>query len=190
MEHLNATPLDPNPQMLFMWKAPLRPYKKRGKNVIRFYIALALLLSLIVFFFGDKVLLVPIWTILFLFYVFTITPPPEIENKITKFGIETAGMTIRWEVLSHYYFMKRFGFEVLTVVSHEPYSLHAYMVVPNEEVKKKIMAILSEHILFQEKPNRLFTDKMVDFFTKLIPDDEDTINTPASLSQTHAPVSP
>ena len=32
-------------------------------------------------------LLVPILTLLFLFYVLTITPPPEIENIITTFGI-------------------------------------------------------------------------------------------------------
>lgn len=191
MEQINHTPLDINPQMLFMWKAPLRPYKKRGKNILRFYIALALLLSLIVFFFGDRILLVPIWTLLFLFYVFTITPPPEVSNKLTKFGIETAGLTIRWELLSHFYFIKRFGYEVLTVVGHEPYFLHGYLVIPNQEVKKQVMEILSERLIYQEKPVRTFTDRMIDLFAKLVPDDdEDTINMPSSLSQRHAPASP
>ena len=72
-----------NPQRIFVWKAPLRAFKKRGKNIVRFYGALAFLLSLIVFFFGDKILLIPILTLLFLFYVLTITPPPEVENIIT-----------------------------------------------------------------------------------------------------------
>ncbi len=186
---INSTP-DANPQMLYSWKAPLRPYKKRSKNIIRFYVALALLLSMIVFFFGDKVLLVPIWVMLFLFYVLTITPPPEVENKFNKFGIETAGMTIRWELLSHFYFIKRFGYDVATVVTHEPYYLHAYMVMPDEIVKKKVMEILSEHLIFQEKPQRTFTDKLVDIFSKLVPDDEDTINTRAPLSQTQMQASP
>jgi hypothetical protein len=190
MEELNHTPLSSNPQLLYMWKAPLRPFKKRGKNILRFYIALALLLSLIVFFFGDRILLVPIWTLLFLFYVYTITPPPDVENKITKFGIETAGMTLRWEILSHFFFTKRFGYEVVTVVSHEPYYLHAYMVIPNAEVKRQVMVLLTKHLIYQEKPMQTFTDKMVDLFAKLVPDDEDTINTPASLSQTRAPASP
>src|SRR4051812_47741995 len=104
------TPIDPNnPQTLLAWKAPLRAYKKRSKSVIRFYLALAFLLSLIVFFLGDKILLIPIWTVLFLIYVLTITPSPEVENKVTRFGIENAGVTLRWEVLSHFYFAKRFG---------------------------------------------------------------------------------
>lgn len=160
-----------NPQLIFAWKAPLRPYKKRGGLVLRFYIAVALLLSLIVFFFGDKILLIPIWALLFLFYVLTITPPPEVENKITRFGIETAGITLRWEVLSHFYFRSRFGFQVLTIVSQPPYFYHAYLVIPNQEVKKSLMDLLSEHLIYQEKPQRSFTDKMVDWLSGLIPDD-------------------
>ncbi len=161
-----------NPQVVFSWKAPLRPYKKRSFMILRFYLAVALLLSLIVFFFGDKILLIPIWALLFLFYVLTITPPPEVENKITKFGIETAGITLRWEMLSHFYFTQRFGFFVLTIVGHAPYFYHVYMVATNEEIKKNLMTILSEHLIYQEKPQRAFTDKIVDWLSKLIPDEE------------------
>lgn len=162
-----------NPQVVFFWKAPLRPYKKRSRLVFRFYIAVALLLSLIVFFFGDKILLIPIWSLLFLFYVLTITPPPIVENKITKFGIETAGVTFRWEQLSHFYFKKRFGFYVLTLVGHAPYFYHAFLVVPDEELRKNLMLILSEHLVYQEKPMRSFTDKMIDWFAHLIPEDQE-----------------
>ena len=100
-----------NTQVIFSWKAPLRPYKKRPGSVLRFYLAVAFLLSLIVYFFGDTILFIPIWSVLFLFYALTISPPPEIENKITRFGLETAGITFRWESLSHFYFTRRFGFQ-------------------------------------------------------------------------------
>src|SRR3990167_6166206 len=166
-----------NPQVIFSWKAPLRPYKKRSGLILRFYLAVALLLSLIVFFFGDRILLIPIGAVLFLFYVLTISPPPEVENKITKFGLETAGMTLRWEALSHFYFTKRFGFYILTIVSHAPYFYHAYLVVPNEEIKKNLVLILSEHLIYQEKPQRSLTDKLVDWLSKLIPDDEEDVMT-------------
>jgi len=167
---MNELP-ETNPQVVFSWKAPLRAYKKRGKLVLRFFLAVALLLSLIVFFFGDKILLIPIWALLFLFYVLTITPPPEVENKITRFGIETAGITLRWEVLSHFYFRKRFGFHILTIVSHAPYFYHAYLVVPNDNIKNSLITILSEHLIYQEKPQRSFTDKAVDWLSNLIPDE-------------------
>ncbi|MDO9028554.1 MAG: hypothetical protein Q7U68_06825, partial [Candidatus Roizmanbacteria bacterium] len=91
--------MNENPQVIFSWKAPLRPYKKRSAIILRFYLAVALLLSLIMFFFGDKILLIPIWALVFIFYVLTITAPPDVENKITTFGVDAAGVTLRWEVL-------------------------------------------------------------------------------------------
>lgn len=175
MEQQNVSFEEVNPQVLLAWKAPLRAYKKRGKNVLRFFVTLALLLSVIIFFFGDPIVLIPIWALLFLFYVLTITPPPIVENKISRFGIETAGVTLRWEVLSHFYFLKRFNYEVLTTVTHGPYYLHSYMVIPNVEVKQQLIKILSEHIIYQQKPQRTYTDRMVDLLAHLIPDDDEPV---------------
>lgn len=159
-------------QTIFSWVAPLRPYKKRSAVVLRFYLAITLLLSLIIFFFGDRILLIPLWALLFLFYTLTITPPPDVKNKITKFGLEVAGVTLRWEILSHFYFSSRFGFTLLTVVSKPPYNYHAYAVIPNEEIKKQLLFLLSEHLLFKEKPEKNFTDTLVDWFSSLIPNEE------------------
>ncbi len=161
-----------NPQVIFSWKAPLRPYRRRNSKIIRFYLALALLLSVLIFFFGSKVLLVPIWTVLFLFYVLTVSPSPEVENKITKFGIETAGITLRWEALSYFYFLEKFGYSVLTIVTHPPFNYHIYMVVPNKEVKEKVKNLLAERIVYKEKPPKNFTDKIVDFLQKLVPGED------------------
>lgn len=161
-----------NPQIIFAWRAPLRPYKKKGGIILRFYLALALLLSLIVFFFGDKILLIPIWALLFLFYVLTITPPPEIENKITRFGVETAGITLRWESLSHFYFSQRFGFTVLTLVGQPPYYYHVYLVLNNPGLKQELIHLLSEHLIYQEKPQKTLADKIIDWFSNLIPEED------------------
>jgi len=165
-----------NPQLIYSWKAPLRPYKKRSKLIIRFYVALSLLLSLIIFFSGDKILLIPIWSILFLFYTLTITPPPEVENKITTFGIESAGVIAPWENLSHFYFGHRFGFDTLTIVSQAPFFYHFYLVIPNNEVKEKVFYILTQHLIYQEKPQRTLTDKIADFFLSLLPEEKEEIN--------------
>jgi hypothetical protein len=165
--------MNENPQVVFGWKAPLRPYKKQSGMILRFYLTVALLLSLIVFFFGDKILIIPIWALVFIFYVLTITPPPDVENKITTFGIDAAGVTLRWELLSHFYFGKRFGFYTLTIVSRSPYFYHAYLVVPTEEMKKKLITILSAHLLYQEKPQKTITDKMLDWVAIMVPDEED-----------------
>lgn len=173
-----------NPQVILSWKAPLRPYKKRGKIIIRFYLTIAFLLSVIIIFFSEPILLIPIWAVLFLFYTFTITPPPEIENKITIFGIETAGITLRWEALSYFYFKTRFGFTVLVLVSNPPYFYHAYLVIPDKETKDRVFSIISQKIVYKEKPVQNITDKMVDWLSQLIPDEEDV---PAENEKVGAP---
>jgi len=159
-----------NPQILYFWKAPLRAYKKRPAGVLRFYIAVSLLLSLMVFFFGDKILVLPIWAIMFLFYVLTITPPPEVENKITKFGIETAGNTFRWDFLSHFYFIRKFDHHVLVIVSVAPFYYHLYLVLKDENTLHNLVKILSEHLVYQEHPQKTFIDKLTEWLTKLMPD--------------------
>jgi hypothetical protein len=159
-----------NPQLIYSWKAPLRAYKIRSAGVLRFYIAVSLLLSLIVFFFGDKILVLPIWAVMFLFYVLTITPPPEIENKITKFGIETAGNTFRWDFLSHFYFIKKFDYRVLVVVSVAPFYYHLYLVLRDEKIIHDLVKILSEHLVYQENPQKTLIDKTTEWLTKLMPD--------------------
>lgn len=171
-----------NPQVVFSWKAPLRPYKRRAKMVLRFYLAVTLLLSLIIFFLGDRILLLPLWVVLFLFYVLTITPPPEITNAITHFGIESAGVTLRFEALSHFFFTKRFGFDVLTIVSRPPYFYHVFVVIPDEEVKKNVVRLLSEHLVYQEKPTRTMVDKLIDWLSALIPDEEEAVTPVPPLS--------
>lgn len=167
-----------NPQIIFSWKAPLRAYKKRSAGVLRFYIALALLLSLIVFFVGEKVLILPIWAIMFLFYVLTITPPPEIENKITQFGIQTGDLIFRWEVLSHFYIIKKFDYHVIVIVSIAPYYYHLYLVVKDDLTLKKVTDLLSHYLIFHDKPRKTFTDRLIEWFSKLMPEEEQVTSLP------------
>lgn len=160
-------------QTVLSWEAPMRPYKRRGARTLRFFLALAFLLSVIVFFFGDLILLLPIWAILFLFYILTITPPPTIRNNITKFGLESNGILIRWEILDYFYFTQRWGFDILTVVTRAPYRFQIYIVVPSNDLKRKIASILGEHIVFETHPRRNITDRLVDLLSHLVPDDDE-----------------
>lgn len=160
-----------NPQVLFAWVAPLRPYIKRSKTIVRFYLALTLLLSLIIVFFGDYILIIPLLTLLFIFYVFTVTPPTDVTHKITTFGIETAGETIRWEALDHFYFTERLGYEMLTLVTHPPVSHHVYLVIPDEIIKKRVIEELSKHIVFQPEAQKTVTDRLINWFLRLVPEE-------------------
>jgi len=158
-------------QTLYSWKAPLRPFRRRSTTLLRFFLALALLISAIVFFFGDLVTIIPVWALLFLFYVFAITPPPIVESHITRFGVETMGVSLRWDSLSHYYFIDRFGYQVLVLVTHGPYYAHSFLVIPNVETRNAINIILNQHLMYLKNPPFTFTDKIIKILSKLVPED-------------------
>lgn len=160
-------------QTVYSWKSPMRPYRKRSKRILRFYVALCLLLSVIIFFFGDIVLLIPVWALLFLFYVLTITPPPIVDHRITRFGVETANITVRWEVLSYFYFMRRMGYDVLCIVTIPPYNLHSFLVIPDHKTRNDVISLLGEHIVYLKKPPITLIDRLITFFSNFLPDDED-----------------
>lgn len=160
-----------NPQLIYSWKAPLRAYKKRPAGVLRFYLALSLLLSLIALLLGDRILILPILAVMFLFYVLTTTPPQTVEHHITKFGIESTGDTYRWDFLSHFYFTKRFDYYVLTIVSHAPYYYHIYLVAKDQQNVNDLIKILSEHLIYNEHPQKTFSDRLIELLTRLMPDE-------------------
>lgn len=168
---MNETLVDTQDQTMFVWKAPLRPYKKRSTTLLRFFLAVALLVSAVVFFFGDLVTILPIWALLFLFYIFAITPPPIVDNRITVFGVETAGVMLRWDVLSHYYFDERLGYQVLVLVTHGPYYAHSYLVLPDNETKTMVNTILNQHLMLMTNPPKTLTDRVIRFFSALIPEE-------------------
>jgi hypothetical protein len=159
---------DEHDQVLYSWRAPLRPYRKRSTRLIRFFVALALVLSVFVLFVGDLVTLLPMWALLFLFYIFAVTPPPLVETKLTRFGIESSGILMRWDVLSHYYFVRRFGYTVLVVVTYGPYFAHSYFVVPNEQIQSELVAILAKHLMFLSSPPTTVTDRLIHLFSLLL----------------------
>ncbi len=160
-----------NPQILLYWRAPLRPYRRFNFKIFRFFLAVAILLSLIFVFFKAYTLIIPVWTLLFLFFALTVTPPPEVENKITVFGVETAGITVHWESLSYFYFEKKFGYDILNLVSHPPFNVHISMVVPDENVKKAAVLVLSKFLFYKDKPKKTFQDKLIEFFEKIVPEE-------------------
>lgn len=181
-----------NKQVLFSWVDPYRAYKKTSTGVLRFYIALALLLTLLVYLISEAILIFPIWAVLFLGYVLTITPPHEVEYKITLFGIEISGKMYQWELLSSFYFTKRFDYDILVIIGQPPYYEQLYLVVSSQRDKEKIYEILQDKLIYIEKPSKSMTDKLANWVTTLMPEEADQAGSSkgsasAQQSQTDGP---
>ncbi|KXK07336.1 MAG: hypothetical protein UZ21_OP11001001101 [Microgenomates bacterium OLB22] len=158
-----------NPQLLYEWSAPARAYKKNTGGILRFYIAVALLLAIIVFLWGDKFLLLPIFSVLFIFYVLTTTPPRDVHYKITKFGVFVGDSFYKWEDLTHFSIVKQFEMSQIVITAHIPFEFHVHLTVIDETSLSKLMSLLSEHLIYQEKAELSISEKLLEFFSKLMP---------------------
>jgi hypothetical protein len=161
-----------NPQELYSWEAPLRAYKRKPAGVLRFYIAVAVLLSIITYFFREYILIIPIWATVFLVYVLTITPPPKVRNAVMKFGIFAVNNTYPWETLSHFYFIKKFDYNILVVLRKAPGMHPLYLVMPDKKTKAALLELLSDYLIYQEEPKKTLTDKLAEWLTTLMPEEE------------------
>lgn len=163
-----------NPQEIFTWSAPVRAYKRKSAGMLRFYVALALLLSVLMALFREFVLIFPIWAVMFLVYVLTITQPHETQHHLTKYGLIAHGQPVMWDDLYAFYFQKRLDYDVLVVLPRSPFALPIYMVVDSPKTKKYLMNHLVEHIIFMENPPRTFSDSMADWLGSIMPNEEVT----------------
>lgn len=174
-----------NPQILYSWTAPLRAYKKKPIGVLRFYFAVAVLLTIIVVFLKEYMLTIPIWSTIFLIYALTITPSHDTMHTITKFGLHTGEKTYHWETLSHFYFIKKFDYYLLVVLTKQTFMHPLYLVIPNEDIRHDVLQLLAEHLVYQESPEKTFSDKMAEWLTSLMPEEESQTPGGAQKEQLH-----
>lgn len=160
-----------NPQEVFAWTAPIRAYKKKSKGILRFYLALALLLSLLVAFFKEFILIIPIWAVLFLVYMLTITPPHNTKHIITKYGLNTGNKPYSWDDIGAFYFLKKFDYDVLVLLPQSPFGLPLYLVIDSAQTHSRLMNVLSEHIIYLEHPEKSMSDRLAEWLTSLMPEE-------------------
>lgn len=160
-----------NPQTLLIWRSPLRPFVKREPRIIRFYLLMGGLITILVLLFGDFMAVFPVWALIFIAYVFTVIEPPEVVHRITQFGIETAGATYRWESLSHFYYTMRLRYTQLVLVTHEPYMTHTYIIIPRE-IQPQITQELTKHLIYFDKAPHTMVDRIAEFFSQFLLQEE------------------
>jgi hypothetical protein len=155
-------------EVLFSWKGPSHPYKKRNRVYYQTIIAMTLLLVAIVFFMNDILLIGVILSIAFVVYTISSVPPIEIEHKITPLGFENAGRFYKWIELSSFWFEEKWGQNVLVVQTRLSFPGQIRAVIP-KDVKDNVKKTISKHMLFQSKPIKSFVDRASDWITSKIP---------------------
>jgi hypothetical protein len=153
-------------KVLFTWKAPSRPFKKRDKQFWTTVIVIASIFGLILFLVEGAMPVMVIISLIFLFYVLTTVEPEEIEYDITNYGIKMAGQTTHWTSLVRFWFTERLSSTLLIIETTQlPGRLE---LVINEKEEDKLREVISEYLPEEETPATAM-DKTADWFAKKLP---------------------
>ena len=141
----------PVPEMLVLeWRASSRPYKKRHARYFTTVLVIALLISLILFFAGQYLPIAVVISVVFLLYVQSVVPPPEVNYKITTYGIRIDSEMYYWQELGRFWFEEKFN-QPQVVVEMMRFPGQISMVL-GEITKKQAKDILSEVLMFERPP--------------------------------------
>jgi len=168
----NDSPLEVLPskelKILYSWKAPSRPFKKRDKEFWTTVIAIVVLVGLILFFVKEWFLIAAIISFVFVYYVLSTVEPEEMEYKITNRGIIYGGQTYPYEAISQFWFSEKYGQRIVNFELQGGGLIGRLTILVGQGEEKKIKELLLKYLVEEEvKPT--FLDKAADWLQKKVP---------------------
>ncbi len=154
-------------KILFSWKAPIRPFKRRDKDFWTTVLAIIFLLSLILFFVKEWFLIAAIISLAFVYYVLSTVSPEEIEYRITNKGISFEEKSYDWDFLWRFWFSEKYGQKLLNIDTRLSMPGRLSLVIKKED-EPKIKEILEKYLLNEEAPLTFF-DKASAWLAKKLP---------------------
>ncbi len=148
------------------WTSPSRLFKKRDREYFTNIAAIVFLLSVILVFAREFVLIAAVLSIVFLIYVLSTIPPEEVKHRITNLGIESAGTFYRWEQLFEFWYEEQWGQTLLVL---RPFIGPRVIVLLGSQDRNHVRELIAKHIPFREQPQKTWVDNAARWLTNKIP---------------------
>lgn len=150
---------------LLVWSSPSRPPVEMTRELFATAVSICLLLSVIVSFFQEFMLVVLIWAALFFIVALSKRPPDNVEHKITTQGIVTLDHVYLWENLGPFWFTKKGNQDMLHIIQSGNLLGTLLILLPEDLPADKVRDVLAKYLPFVEKPEKSRTDLFADWFT-------------------------
>lgn len=160
--------INSNKTVYFQWESPVRYYEPKSRAYLRALIALGVLLTLALFFFGEYLLILAVWSVVFVFYVKAAVPPQNALYKLTKFGFQFYEQTIPFQAMSSFTITHKPKSAILRIfiTAETPYEVH--VILPTGEMKDKILSLLEDKVPFIEHVPKTDIERFADWLSSLV----------------------
>lgn len=153
-------------EVFLEWMAPSRIFKRRDKEYFVNIAAIVFLLSVILVFAREFVLIATVMSVVFLVYVLSTVPPEDIKNRLTNLGLESAGHFYRWEEFIDFWFEEQWGQTMLIL---RPFAATRVIILLGNQQKTKVRDFIAKYIPYREEPERNWVDNAARWMTEKIP---------------------
>jgi hypothetical protein len=153
---------------ILSWIAPGRPFKKRKKEFFLTGALIALLLSVIAFLFSQYLLILVIWSLVFVGFALSLMPPRDFHYRISTEGLTIEDHFYLWQELYDFYFRRISGVDTLHVRTQAYFPGEVIITLGDlnrDHVKRALLPFLP----FREYVKPTFTEKAGDWLYKNFP---------------------
>jgi hypothetical protein len=158
-------------KLLLSWDAPSRPFKKRDREYYTTIAIIVFLLSLILFFAGQFLVIAVVLSLGFVSYVLASVPPDMIHVSITSFGIHLGDQMFYWQELGRFWFSTKYKADLMHVETARAFPAQLAILLGDkspDEVKK----VMLKYSVF-EKPRPTWLDNAAKWMQEKFPLEKD-----------------
>jgi hypothetical protein len=152
---------------LYSWRAPARLFKRRSREFYTTVGALVLLLSIILVFAKEFLLIGVILAMGFVAYVLASVSPDEITHALTNKGIRTGDKLYPWETLGRYWWQEKWHQSYINIES--PGRIPSNLILLLGEGNKEDIDHVVKTYLIMEKPLPTWFDKAAIWIQEKVP---------------------
>jgi hypothetical protein len=152
---------------LYSWQAPSRLFKRRSREFYSTVGALVFLLSLILFFAKEILLIGVILAIGFVSYVLASVAPDEITHTLTNKGIRTGEKLFLWPSLGRYWWTDKW--KQAYVAIEAPGRIPSMVILLVGKGQKQEIDDILKTYLINQKPDPTWFDNAAKWLQEKVP---------------------
>jgi hypothetical protein len=156
-------------KLLLSWSSPARPFKKRDKDFFTTVVTLAVLSAVILLFLQEFLIVLVVFSIVFLVFVLSTIPPETVEHSIFTTGIQTGNHFYNWSELEFYRYEMRWGADILAVKTKRAFPGTLFILLDDSSSREKIDNLISGIIPKRDDIDDTWMDRASEWLSKKIP---------------------
>jgi hypothetical protein len=150
------------------WEAPGRPFRKRTKQYYLTAMLITLLVEVILFLFSEYLLMLVVFSLLFVAFALAKIPPRDFKYRISSEGITIEDRFFLWQELYDFSFKNKDGYETLHI-STQAYLPGELILTLGKEPQEKVKSAILPYLPLREYVRPTFVDKAADWLSRNFP---------------------